>query len=57
MMVMVDVSTGNRYMRVVDHKGLSGEGDNSWLIKYMHQELKSWGYPGGAENALVLKSD
>ena len=23
----------------------------------MHQELKSWGYPGGAQNALILKSD
>ena len=23
----------------------------------MHQELKPWGYPGGAKNALILKSD
>ena len=57
MMVMVDESTGNKYMRVVDHKGLEGEGDNSWLVKDMHQELKSWGHPGGARNALILKSD
>ena len=41
MMVMVDEATGNKYMRVVDHKGLQGEGDNSWLVKDMHQELKS----------------
>ena len=41
MMVMVDESTGNKYTRVVDHKRLNGEGDNSWLIKDMHQELKS----------------
>ena len=56
-MVMVDESTGNKYMRMVEHKGLEGEGDNSWLVKDMHQELKSWGYPGGARNALILKSD
>ena len=57
MMVMVDEATGNRYMRVVDHKGLEGEGENSWLVKDMHQELKSWGHPGGGRNALILKSD
>ena len=44
-------------MRSVDHKGLGPEGDNSWLVKDMHQELKSWGHPGGAKNALILKSD
>ena len=32
-MVMVDESTGNRYMRAVEHKGLGGEGDESWLVK------------------------
>ena len=57
MMVMADESTGNKYMRVVDHKGFEGYGDNSWLVKDMHQELKSWGHPGGARNALILKSD
>ena len=45
MMVMVDEATGNIYiyiyMRVVDHKGMGGEGDNSSLVKDMHQELKS----------------
>ena len=43
MMVMVDESNGNKYMRSVDHKGLGGDGDNSWLIKDMHEELKAWG--------------
>ena len=38
MMVMVDEATGNKYMKVVDHKGLEGEGDNSWLVKDMHQD-------------------
>ena len=46
MMVMVDESTGNKYMRSVDHKGLGPDGDNSWLVKDMHQELKSWGTHG-----------
>ena len=23
----------------------------------MHEEVKAWGYPGGAQNALILKSD
>ena len=56
-MVMVDEATGNKYMRMIDHTGLGGDGDNSWLVKDMHQELKSWGHPGGARNALILKSD
>ena len=57
MMVMVDESTGNKYMRSVDHKGLGPDGDSSWLVKDMHQELKSWGHPGGAGNKIILKSD
>ena len=56
-MVMVDASTGNKYMRMVEHRGLEGEGDYSWLVKDMHQELKSWGHPGGGQNNIVLKSD
>ena len=28
-MVMVDEATGNKYMRMVDHKGLEGDGDSS----------------------------
>ena len=57
MMVMVDESTGDKYMRSVDHKGLGPDGDNSWLVKDMHQELKSWGHPGGGRNEIILKSD
>ena len=52
MMVMVDESTGNKYMRAVRHNGLGPDCDASWLIKDMHQELKSWGHPmGGTECA------
>ena len=44
-------------MRAVPHKGL-GEGvEDGWLIKDMHDELKSWGYPGGENNPLIFKSD
>ena len=57
MMFMVDEDTGNKYMRSVKHKGLGADGDESWLIKGMHQELKSWGHPGGGDNAIILKSD
>ena len=37
MMVIVDERTGNKYMRAVDHMGLEGQGDNSWLIEDMHE--------------------
>ena len=50
MMVMIDESTGNTYMRAVDHKGLGPDADNSWLVKDMHQELKAWGHPRGGRN-------
>ena len=54
-MVMVDESTGNKYMTAVGHKGLEGQGDKSWLVRDMHEELKSWGHPGGGRNAIILK--
>ena len=57
MMLMVDESTGNKYMRAVGHKGLEGQGDNSWLVRDMHEELKSWGHPGGVATPLNRKSD
>ena len=56
-MVMGHESTGNKHKRVEDHKGFGGQGDNSWLVRDMHEELKSWGHPGGARNAIILKSD
>ena len=56
MMVMVDESTCNKYMRPVDQKCLEGQGDNSWLVRDMHEELKAWGLPGEARNAIIMKS-
>ena len=54
--VMTDESTGNRYMRLVDSKGLQEEKADPWLIKDLHAELKAWGRPGRGDNKLVLKS-
>ena len=28
-----------------------------WLIKDLHEELKSWGHPGGDQGKITLKSD
>ena len=54
---MLDEQNGNKYMRAVEKKGL-GEGDDmEWLVRDLHEELKSWGYPGGGDNSLTLKRD
>ena len=39
-LAMKDESTGNMYLRAVDQKGVEGL---EWLIKDLHEELKSWG--------------
>ena len=57
LMVMIDEEYGNRYMRAVGKKGLGEGNEMDWLIKDMHEELKSWGYPGGEGNELIFKSD
>ena len=56
LMVMIDEQSGNRYMRAVGKKGLGEGNEMDWLIKDMHEELKSWGHPGGENNELILKS-
>ena len=57
MMVMIDESTDNRYMRAVGKKGLGDNNDMEWLIVDMNEELKSWGYTGGQNEELIFKSD
>ena len=42
LMVMVDESNGNKYMRAVGKKGLGEGNEMDWLIIDMHEELKSW---------------
>ena len=48
MLVMVDESTGNCYMRAVGRKGLGEGREMEWLVRDMSEELKSWGHPGGS---------
>ena len=55
--VMVDEETGNKYMRMVPCKGLGESGEAKWIINDLHEELKSWGRPGGNGNAIILKTD
>ena len=45
---MVDDHIGIKYMRSVDHRGLGYDGDNSWLIKHIHEELTCRSHPGVA---------
>ena len=57
MLVMIDESTDNRYMRAAGRKGL-GEGSSmERLIADMSEELKSWGHIGGPNEELIFKSD
>ena len=57
LIIMVDESTGNKYMRAVGKKGLGEGNEMEWLIKDMDDELKGWGHPGGAGDRLIMKSD
>ena len=57
MIVMLDETTDNRYMRAVNRKGLGDGNEMEWLVKDMHEELKSWGHAGGDGGELILKSD
>ena len=57
MIGMRDLKTGNRYMRAVGQKGLGNSTEMDWLIRDMNEELKSWGYAGGAEDRLVFRTD
>ena len=54
LLAMKDESTGNRYLRAVGQKGVEGM---EWLVKDLHEELKSWGHMGGAGGNIVIKTD
>ena len=41
-------------MRMVQCKGLGEDGEAKWVVKDLHEELKSWGRPGGHGNALTV---
>jgi len=53
-LAMKDESTGNRHLRAVGQKGVEGM---EWLIKDLHEELKSWGHMGGTACNIVVKTD
>ena len=53
-LAMKDESTGNRHLRAVCQKGAEGM---EWLVKDLHEELKSWGRMGGAGGNIVIKTD
>ena len=55
MLVMFDEQNGNKYMRAVGKKGLGDGQEMEWLIRDLHEELKSWGYPGSGENVTTLR--
>ena len=57
MLVMVDESTGEKYARGVEQKGLGNDGEMDWIIQDLGKELKSWGYHGGEQGHLIFKSD
>ena len=56
LLLLDDEANGNKYMRAVGRKCLGEGSEMEWLIQDVHDELKSWGYPGGGNNALILKS-
>ena len=53
-LAMKDESTGNRRLRAVGQKGVEGM---EWLVKDLHEELKSWGHMGGTDGNIVIKTD
>ena len=57
MLLMIDEASGYRYMRAVGKKGLGEGQEMQWLIKDISDELKSWGYTGGSNGEIILKSD
>ena len=58
-MVMVDEETGEKYARIVEHKGLQGtpEASMDWLVVDMSKELQAWGHSGGLDGHMIIKSD
>jgi hypothetical protein len=57
MVVMLDEETGERYARMVSHKGVGDASESDWIAKDMSDELKSWGHTGREGGHIILKSD
>ena len=52
---MKDESTGCRFARAVEQKGVGEEKEVEWLVFEACAELKAWGHPGGEGNRIILK--
>ena len=48
MIVMKDESTGEKYARIVQHKGIREGEDAMWIVSDIIAELKAWGHQGGS---------
>ena len=57
MLVMKEESTGERYARMVEHKGLHEGDESSWVVSDVIAELRPWGHQGGESGHLVIKCD
>ena len=57
MLVMVDEQSGEKYARVVNHKGLKDQANDGWIVADIIEELRTWGHAGGDGGHLIIKSD
>ena len=57
MICMKEEETGDRYARMVEHKGTSQGEDALWIVMDVIAELRSWGHQGGEGGKLIIKSD
>ena len=56
-LVVLNEDTNEKYARATGRKGVGTEGVMEWLVKDVHEELKSWGHAGGTGGHIILKSD
>ena len=57
LLVMVDEKSGEKYARLTSKKGIGTEGELTWLIKDLSEEIKTWGHMGGEGGKVILKCD
>ena len=57
LLIVMDVSTGEKYARQVERKGVGDDCAMDWLVKDVSEELKAWRHQGGSESRLVFKTD
>ena len=57
LLVVVDEKSGEKYARATGKKGIGTEGEMTWLIKDLSEEIKTWGHMGGEGGKVILKCD